>query len=60
VFIPRRLNRRGQSYAFVRFCDVRNPRRLEKELDAIIIGNVKIYFNLPRYKKETNITWEDI
>jgi len=51
VFIPRRVNQRGQRFSFVRFYDVKNVRRMKKELDSIRIGTMKLHVNLPRYLK---------
>jgi len=51
VFISRKLNRWGNRFGFVRFYDVRNVGRLEKELDFIRIGNMKLHVNVPRYMK---------
>jgi len=50
VFIARRLNKCGRRFGFVRFFDVRNVVRLEKELDKIYIGNLKLYVNILKYR----------
>jgi len=52
VFISRRLNRWGRRFGFVRFFNVDNAVRLERELDRCYIGNRKLHVNLPRYKRE--------
>src|ERR1044072_7251326 len=36
VYMPRRLNRYGQRFGFVRYMDVAEPKGLEKELDNIV------------------------
>jgi len=51
VFIARRLNKWGRRFGFVRFFDVGNVVRLEKELDKIYIGNWKLYVNIPKYRR---------
>ncbi|XP_068482781.1 uncharacterized protein [Phaseolus vulgaris] len=51
VFIARRLNKGGRRFGFVRFFEVGNAARLEKELDQIFIGNVKLHVNVPRYRR---------
>ncbi|XP_068461571.1 uncharacterized protein [Phaseolus vulgaris] len=51
VFISRRLNKWGRRFGFVRFFEVRNVGRLEKELDQIYIGNLKLHVNVPRYRR---------
>jgi len=37
-----RLYRRGNKYDFVGFCDVMNVKKLEKKLDSIFVGILKI------------------
>jgi len=51
VFISNKLNRWGSRFGFVRFCNVKNVPKLESELDSIRIGNMKLFANLPRYRK---------
>jgi len=48
---------RVRRFGFVRFFDVGNVEGLQKELDAITIGNQKIHVNLVRFRRthsETN------
>src|ERR1044072_4777075 len=51
VYMPRRLNRQGERFGFVRFLEVRDPKFLEKELQTLVIGNVRIQVNLARYDR---------
>jgi len=51
VFISRRRNRWGRRFGFVRFFKVPNEYKLEKELDQVCIGNMKLYVNLPKYTR---------
>jgi len=51
VFIFRRLNRWGRRFGFVRFFPVSNEARLEKQLDQIYIGSLKLHVNLPKYRR---------
>ena len=51
MFVSRRLNKWGRRFGFVRFFDVRNVRWLESELDQIIVGNWKLYVNIPKYRR---------
>jgi len=51
VFISRRLNKWEMRFGFVRFFEVGNVGRLEKELDQIYIGNLKLHVNVPRYRR---------
>jgi len=49
VFISIRLNKWGRRFGFVRFFEVRNVGRLERNLDQIYIGNKKLHVNISRY-----------
>jgi len=51
VVISRKLNCWGNRFGFVRFCDVKNVFRLEFELDSIRIGVMKLFVDIPRYRK---------
>jgi len=51
VIISGKLNRWGNRFGFVRFCDVKNITKLESELDSICIGSMKLYVNIPIYRK---------
>ena len=48
MFISRRLNRWGIRFGFVRFFDVANVSQLEKELDQIHLGKMKLNVNIPK------------
>jgi len=51
LFISRKLNKWGNKFGFVKFYDVKNMERLEKELDSIRIWDMKLHVNVPRYSK---------
>ena len=51
LFISRKLNKWGRRFGFVRFFEVGNVGRLEKELDQIYIENMKLHVNIPRYQR---------
>jgi len=51
VSISRRLNRWRRRFGFMRFFEVANAGRLEKELNQIHIGNMKLYVNISRYRR---------
>ena len=51
VFISKHRNRWGRRFGFVRFFMVPNVFKLEKELDQIFIGDMKLYVNLPKYRR---------
>lgn len=50
-----------QRIDFVRFQGVQNSRELEKQLDAIWIGNWKLNVKKPKYNRavETRKEWKD-
>ncbi|XP_068477286.1 uncharacterized protein [Phaseolus vulgaris] len=52
VFISRRRNRWGRRFGFVRFFGVRNAASLERDLDSCFVGNMKLYVNIPRYRRD--------
>jgi len=56
VFISRRLNIWVRRFGFVRLFEVRNAERLEKELDNIYIGNMKLHVNIPKYRRNQQET----
>ena len=61
VFIPRKRNRQGRRYGFVRFKGVRDIQQIQKKLDSMIFGGMKMYVNVPKYgraKKEEPQTEE--
>jgi len=51
VFISRRLNKWGRRFRFIRFFEMRNVGRLERDLDQIYIGNKKLHVNILRYMR---------
>ena len=51
VFISRRLNKWGRRFGFVRFFEVRNVESLERELDSLFVGNMKLHVNVLRYRR---------
>ncbi|XP_057425893.1 uncharacterized protein LOC130719283 [Lotus japonicus] len=52
VVIPPRRNKQGYRFDFVRFMNVQEPLRLERELDMILIGSTKLHANLPKYSND--------
>ena len=49
VFISKQTNENGRRYGFVRYKDVKDEYRLERQLDSIVVGGLKLYVNLPRF-----------
>lgn len=65
VFIPRYRNKVGHRFGFVRFIEVVDERRLERQLDNnIFIGGMKLFVNSPKFDRgkmfQTNLYEEDI
>ncbi|GKV24808.1 hypothetical protein SLEP1_g34374 [Rubroshorea leprosula] len=50
IYVPNRKDRYGRRFRFARFQEVKNVSMLEKELDHIKVGGVKIHVNQPRIK----------
>ncbi|KAL2669316.1 hypothetical protein AAZX31_01G206600 [Glycine max] len=38
-------------YGFVKFIEVEDSKRLERQVDNIFIGSLKLYVNLPRFQR---------
>ena len=52
VFIPKSKNKEGHRFGFVRFKEVEDERRLERQLDNnIYIGGMKLFVNTPRFDR---------
>ncbi|KAG5001619.1 hypothetical protein JHK85_023282 [Glycine max] len=51
IFISKHRNRGGKRYGFVRFRGVSDERTLERQLDNLVIGGLKLYVNIPKYER---------
>ncbi|ESW08016.1 hypothetical protein PHAVU_009G011500 [Phaseolus vulgaris] len=51
VFIPRRTNKYGHRFGFVRFIGISDSDKLEYQLDNIWIGNMKLHVSKPKYRR---------
>lgn len=51
VVIPNKRDKRGKRFGFIRFFDIRDPSFFATRLDNIIIGNQKLFVNLPRFQR---------
>ena len=49
IFISRKRNRNGKRYGFVRFKGVKDVHQMEKKLDSMIFGGLKMYANTPKF-----------
>ncbi|KAH1111175.1 hypothetical protein GYH30_009799 [Glycine max] len=59
VFIPRQRNKQGRRYGFVRFVGISNVSHMERKLDNMIVGGLKLHVNIPKYgrgRKEKDIS----
>jgi len=52
IFISKQRNKGGRRYGFVRFKGVSDERRLERQLDNIIVGGLKLYVNITKYGRK--------
>ncbi|XP_058776839.1 uncharacterized protein LOC131651188 [Vicia villosa] len=55
VIIPKRRNKKGKKFGFVRFFDVREADVLATKLDNIFIGGSKLFVNLPRFDRRKEV-----
>ena len=53
IFISRKRNRNGRRYGFARFKGGEDVNQLEKRLDNIVVGGLKLYVNIPKYGRAT-------
>lgn len=51
VFISKRRNKNGRRYGFARFKGVEDVHFLERKLDNIILGGLKMYVNIPKFDR---------
>lgn len=52
VFISKKRNKNGRRYEFARFKGVDDEHILERQLDSIVIGGMKLYVIIPRYGRQ--------
>ncbi|KAK6141203.1 hypothetical protein DH2020_025055 [Rehmannia glutinosa] len=55
IFIPKKKDRRGKSFGFVRFLGVLQPQQLESKLNQIWLGSYKLRVNIPRFNRESRV-----
>jgi len=51
IFIPKQRNKEGRRYGFVRYKGVSNASYLERKLDNIVVGGLKLHVNIPKYRR---------
>ncbi|KAL2316697.1 hypothetical protein Fmac_030573 [Flemingia macrophylla] len=56
IYVAPRVNAWGHRYGFIRFLDVKNVSLLERQLDNIYFGNIKINANIPKYQRDRTST----
>lgn len=52
VYVPRKKNKDGKAFGFVRFKEVLYPYELERRLDQIWIGSYKLRANCSRFHRQ--------
>lgn len=51
LFIPKKRNKEGKAFGFIRYQGVQYPQELERRLDQIWIGTFKLRANYIRYRR---------
>lgn len=52
VFLPSKLDKRRKEFGFLRFLHVEDKFRLQRQLDNVLIGDLKLWVNLPKFKRD--------
>lgn len=52
AFIPKKKDRFGASFAFIRYADVENVEELEKQLKQLLMGNLKLSVNVAIFNRD--------
>ena len=52
LFISKKRNKMGRRYGFVRFKGVSDVRALERQLDNLVVGGLKLFVNVPKYDRD--------
>ena len=58
VFIARNRNKWGKRYGFVRFKGVKDVTTLERKLDSLVVGGLKMHVNVPKHGRERMVRGE--
>ena len=53
IFISKQRNKNGRRYGFARLKGVEDVRSLERKLDNIVLGGLKLYVNIPKFGRDT-------
>ncbi|MCI61669.1 RNA recognition motif, partial [Trifolium medium] len=51
VYIPRKLDKRGNRFGFVKFKDVKNLEELSNQLSDVWCGSFKIRINIAKFNR---------
>ena len=54
IFISLKRNRNGKRYGFVRFKGVQDVHQVEKKLDSMVFGGLKMYVNTPKFGRPSS------
>lgn len=52
VYIPRKRNKEGRRFGFLRMEGVLDTTELARKIDQMYIGDMKLYVNVPRFEKD--------
>ena len=54
IFISPKRNRYGKRYGVVRFKGVQDAHHVEKKLDSMVFGGLKMYVNTPKFGRPSS------
>jgi len=59
LYVSRNRNARGQLFGFVRFTNVRDVVKLNKALNNVVFGNLKVWENVARFDRFGDIDFNN-
>ena len=59
-FISPKRNRNGRRYGFVRFKGVEDVHQMEKKLDSMVFGGLKMYVNTPKFGRTHRVNSQSV
>ena len=60
IFISPKRNRNGRRYGFVRFKGVEDVHQMEKKLDSMVFGGLKMYVNTPKFGRTHRVNSQPV
>ncbi|CAH1427999.1 unnamed protein product [Lactuca virosa] len=52
IYIARKLSKSGRKFAFVRFLNIKDEKRLEVSLGGVWVGNYHLFVSFARFKRD--------